>query len=82
MISEKCYRYLQLLTYLLTYDLFIDTIGAVTFLAPDGWIRAPSWNSPYGGDISFYIKTVATKGDLVDHRSSDETYVFQVPQFE
>ncbi|XP_046846012.1 EGF and laminin G domain-containing protein-like [Xenia sp. Carnegie-2017] len=56
----------------------LDTIGAVTFLAPDGWIRAPSWNSPYGGDISFYIKTVATKGDLVDHRSSDETYVFQI----
>lgn len=50
----------------------------MTFLAPDGWVRAPAWNSPYGGDISFYIKTVFPKGDLIDHRNSDESHIFQV----
>ena len=56
----------------------VDAAGVVNFVTPDGWIRAPAWNSPYGGDISFYIKTVFAQGDLIDHRNSDESHIFQV----
>ena len=76
--------YLKIL--LLILDLFsnifvsnsVDAAGVVNFVTPGGWIRAPAWNSPYGGDISFYIKTVFAQGDLIDHRNSDESHIFQV----
>lgn len=76
--------YLKIL--LLIFDLFsnifvsnsVDAAGVVNFVTPDGWIRAPAWKSPYGGDISFYIKTVFAQGDLIDHRNSDESHIFQV----
>ena len=56
----------------------LDTLGVVTFVAPDGWLRLDPWNSPIGGDISLYIKTIFPKGSLVDHRNSDENHLFIV----